>query len=87
MIEIVKTEVDGRGASWPPGMIDDGEKKSQYEYQLSMLLSSVVMGCDELRMRDDKSVATGRTRRVGGVERSVEGSLMSGGHVGVVPAS
>ena len=79
--------MDERGASWPPSTIDDDEKKSQYENQLTMLLSSGVIGCDELRMQDDESVATGRTSRVGRVEESVEGSLMSGGDVGVVPSS
>ena len=87
MLEVPKTEVDGRGASWPPSTIGDDEKKSQYENQITMLLSSVDIGCDELRMQDDESVATGRTSRVGRVEESVEGSLMSGGDVGVVPSS
>ena len=43
------------------------------ENQHSMMLGSVVIKPNALRMLDDKSVPTGRTRRVGGDVVVVEG--------------
>ena len=77
MEEKAKTEVGEDGVSRASGVIDDDMKKLQCDFQLSMMFGLVDIGCGELRMQDGKSVSTGRTARVGGVEKVVEGSLVS----------
>ena len=77
MEEKAKTEVEEDGVSRTSGMIGDVMMKLQCEFQLSMMFGLVDIGCGELRMQDGKCVSTGRTARVGGVEKVVEGSLVS----------
>ena len=62
----MKTEMARRETLILSGVVDVSMMNICCENQHSMMLGSIVITPNALRIPDDKSVPTGRTRRVGG---------------------